>query len=55
MISGQFVMNGFVEFDAPLFYVFLEKIMDAEVLDTGIFIPKFETNTGREVCVSSLG
>jgi hypothetical protein len=55
MVSGQFVMNGFVEFDAPLFYVFLEKIMDTEVLDTGIFIPKFETNTGREVCVSSLG
>jgi len=53
MVRGQFMMNGFIQLDAPFLDVLLQKVMYAEKLDALIGIPFLQTKPGRIVGVAS--
>jgi hypothetical protein len=55
MIGGELMVNGFVHLDAAFVEILLQKVVNADELDTLIGKPFLQTKPGRIVGVPSFG
>jgi hypothetical protein len=55
VIGGELMVNGFVNLDAAFVEILLQKVVNADELDTLIGKPFLQTKPGRIVGVPSFG